>query len=70
MTVDGERLHFDGSAAANVAIGDAFVTRARAMIDEMISRTHADAPPADPDDADVAVELDPPAELAPANCPA
>lgn len=63
VSVDGERVQFDQSAADNIAAGNAFAARARAMIDDMIRRTGADAPPAVPDDADLAVELNPPAEL-------
>jgi putative flavoprotein involved in K+ transport len=63
VAVDGERLSFDDSAAANVAAGDAFAARARAMADEAIRRRGLDAPPAEPDEHDLPVELDPPAGL-------
>jgi putative flavoprotein involved in K+ transport len=61
--VDGERVSFDDSAAANVAAGDAFAARARAMADGVIGRQGLDAPPAEPDEHDLPVQLDPPADL-------
>jgi putative flavoprotein involved in K+ transport len=61
--VDGERVAFDGSLAANVAAGDAFAARVRAVVDELIGRRGLDAPPAEPDEHDVPVDLDPPAVL-------
>jgi putative flavoprotein involved in K+ transport len=63
VAVDGERVSFDDSAAANVAAGDAFAARARAMADGVISRQGRNAPPAEPDEHDLPVELDPPAAL-------
>jgi putative flavoprotein involved in K+ transport len=63
VAVDGERVSFDDSAVANVAAGDAFAARARAMADGVISRQGLDAPPAEPDEHDLPVELDPPAAL-------
>src|SRR6266566_2999594 len=63
VAVDGERVTFDDSVAANVAAGDAFAARARAMVDEIIRRGGLDAPPAEPDEHDVHVDLDPPAWL-------
>jgi putative flavoprotein involved in K+ transport len=63
VAVDGERVAFDASAAANVAAGDAFAARARAMADEVIRRRGLDAPPAEPDEHDVPIELDPPSSL-------
>src|SRR5262245_42624079 len=36
VAVDGDRIAFDDSLAANVAAGDAFAARARAMVDELI----------------------------------
>jgi putative flavoprotein involved in K+ transport len=59
----GDRVAFDGSAHANVAAGDAFAARARAMIDEIIRRRGLDAPPAESDDHDAPVDLDPPMSL-------
>jgi len=61
--VDGERVAFDGSLAANVAAGDAFAARARATVDEVIRRRGLDAPPAEPDEHDIPVDLDPSASL-------
>lgn len=61
--MDGERLRFDDSVAANVATGDAVATPVGAMIDEIIARTGVDAPPAAPDDADVPADLDLSAEV-------
>ena len=63
MSVAGERVAFDGSVAANVAAGDAFATRVRSMIDELIRRRGLEAPPAEPDEHDAHVDLDPPATL-------
>jgi len=63
VAVDGERVAFDASVAANVATGDAFAARARAMADEVIRRRGLDAPPAEPDEHDLPVELDPPSSL-------
>ena len=63
IAVDGDRVAFDDSVRANVAAGDAFAARARAMIDEIIRRRGLDAPPAEPDDHDAPVDLDPPMSL-------
>lgn len=63
VAVDGERVSFDGSAKANVAAGDAFAARMRAMVDQIIRRRGVDAPPAEPDDHDTPIDLDPPASL-------
>ncbi len=63
VAVEGERVTFDDSVAANVAAGDAFAARARAMVDEIIRRGGLDAPPAEPDEHDEHVDLDPPAWL-------
>ena len=63
VAVDGERVSFDASAPANVAAADAFATRVRAMLDEVIRRTGRDVPPAAPDEADMPVELHPPSTL-------
>jgi putative flavoprotein involved in K+ transport len=63
VAVDGDRVAFDGSLAANVAAGDAFAARARAMVDELIGRRGLEAPPAEPDEHDTPVDLDPPAVL-------
>jgi len=63
VAVDGEVVSFDGSAEANVAAGDAFAARVRAMVDEIIRRRGLDAPAAEPDDNDAPVDLDPPMSL-------
>ena len=63
VAVDGERVAFDDSLAANVAAGDAFAARLRGLADESIRRRGLDAPPAEPDEHDVPVDLDPPASL-------
>jgi putative flavoprotein involved in K+ transport len=63
VAVDGERVAFDDSLAANVAAGDAFVARLRALADESIRRRGLDAPPAEPDEHDRPVDLDPPASI-------
>jgi putative flavoprotein involved in K+ transport len=63
VALDGEWVAFDDSLAANLAAGDAFAARARAMVDETIRRRGLDAPPAEPDEHDVHVDLDPPATL-------
>ena len=44
VAVDGERVAFDDSLAANVAAGDAFAARLRALADESIRRRGLDAP--------------------------
>jgi putative flavoprotein involved in K+ transport len=63
VSVEGERVVFDDSVAANVAAGDAFAARARAMADESIRRRGLDAPAAEADEHDAHVELDPPSSL-------
>jgi putative flavoprotein involved in K+ transport len=63
VAVDGERVGFDDSVAANIAAGDAFAARARGMIDDLIRRRGLDAPPYEPDDTEGPVDLDPPREL-------
>jgi putative flavoprotein involved in K+ transport len=61
--MDRERVSFDASVAANVAAGDAFAERARAMVDDIIRRHGLDAPPAEPEDTGAPVELNPPMAL-------
>lgn len=60
IAVNGERVAFDDSVAANVAAGDAFAARARTMIDDIIRRRARHAPPAEPDDAAGPVDMDSP----------
>jgi putative flavoprotein involved in K+ transport len=55
VAVAGERVAFDSSLATNVAAGEAFATRIRAMVDEIIGRRGLDAPPAEADDHDAPV---------------
>jgi putative flavoprotein involved in K+ transport len=61
--VDGELVAFDDSVAANLAAGDAFAARARAMVDEIIRRRGLDASPPEADEHDAPVSLDPPSWL-------
>ncbi len=61
--VNGERVSFDDSAAANVAAGDAFAARARANIDDIIQRRRVAAPPAQPDRDAGPIHLDAPATV-------
>jgi putative flavoprotein involved in K+ transport len=63
VAVEGDRVGFDDSLAANVAAGDAFAARVRTMVDELIARRGVDAPPAEPDEHDAPLDLDPPASL-------
>jgi putative flavoprotein involved in K+ transport len=63
VAVEGDRVGFDDSLAANVAVGDAFAARVRTMVDELIARRGVDAPPAEPDEHDAPLDLDPPASL-------
>jgi putative flavoprotein involved in K+ transport len=63
VAVEGDRIAFDDSVAANLAAGDAFAARVRAMVDQSILRRGLDAPPAQPDEHDTPVDLDPPGSL-------
>ena len=63
VAAHGERVAFDDSAPANLAAGDAFAARIRAMLDQVIRRAGLNAPPVEPDDADTPVELSPPMAL-------
>jgi putative flavoprotein involved in K+ transport len=63
VRITGDEVVFDASAPANVAVGDSFAARVRAMVDEVIARRGIDAPAAQPDDTDEPAELDPPAAL-------
>jgi putative flavoprotein involved in K+ transport len=63
VAVAGEQVTLAGSVEANVAAGDAFAARVKAMVDESIRRRGLDAPPAEADDTDAPVGLDPPTTL-------
>ena len=63
VAVHGEQVAFDNSAPANIAAGDAFAARIRAMLDQAIRRAGLDTAPLEPDDADTPIELDPPTAL-------
>jgi putative flavoprotein involved in K+ transport len=63
VAVAGERVTFDDSVEANIAAGDAFAARVRALVDQVIGRRGLDAPPAEPDDTDEPVDLHPPSTL-------
>jgi FAD binding domain len=63
VAAHGERVAVDDSAPANLAAGDAFAARIRAMLDQVIRQAGLHAPPVEPDDADTPVELDPPMAL-------
>ena len=63
VAANREQVAFDDSAPANIAAGDAFAARIRTMLDQVIRRAGLHAPPAEPDDAEVPLELDPPKAL-------
>jgi putative flavoprotein involved in K+ transport len=63
VAVDGHQLRFYDSAARNVAAADAFAGRIRTMLDRMIAESSTAAPPAEPDEADAPVTLNPPLSL-------
>lgn len=63
VAVHGAQVAFDDSAPANVAAGDAFAARIRAMLDQAIQRAGLHAPAVEPDDADTPIALDPPTAL-------
>jgi putative flavoprotein involved in K+ transport len=63
VAVEDEQVRFDDSAPANVAAGDAFAARIRTMLDETITRAGFDMPAVELDEADIPVDLDPPAAL-------
>jgi len=62
VAVDGRKLRFDDSAAANIAAADAFAARIRALLD---GPAPAGRPTSavEPDPADLPVAVDPPAAL-------
>lgn len=53
LGADGDRLHLAPDAGENVRFADAESTRIRGLIDEHIARAGVDAPPPEPDPADV-----------------
>ena len=55
--VDGTRVRLDGSARANVAVGETFAQMVRGLADDVITRLGVDAPPAEPD-TDVPWDVD------------
>jgi len=57
VAVDGDRISFDRSAEANLAAGEAFASRIRVLVDEMLHRTGIDAPAAGPDPDEEPVHL-------------
>ncbi|WP_421740634.1 flavin-containing monooxygenase [Cellulomonas sp.] len=59
----GGRLQVDDSVRANIAAGEAFAERARALVDAAIDRLGLDAPPADAEDADTSYPVRDRAEL-------
>jgi len=61
--VAGDRVQLDGSAAANVAVGEELAVRVRMMVDAYIARSGTDAPAADPDPDDHPVTVQPYDEL-------
>jgi len=63
VAVDDEHVTFDRSTAANVAAGDAFATRIRVRLDEILHRSNEPAPPIEPDQADLPIQPDPPLTL-------
>ena len=63
LTMNGESLLFDANVKTNIAVGDVFAARVRTMIDELIRQRGLDAPPSDPDDTDLPVDLSPPTAL-------
>jgi putative flavoprotein involved in K+ transport len=63
VAVAGERVSFDDSVAANLAAGDAFAARIRAMVENLIDRRGLPVPPLEPDPTDDPVALDPPSAL-------
>ncbi len=56
--VDGDRLMFDDSAPANIALADAFAERIRTMLDDYITSDDRLLPPVEPDAAEWPVRID------------
>jgi putative flavoprotein involved in K+ transport len=63
LTMTDATLTFDDSVNANITAGDAFAARLRTIMDEHIRQRGLDAPPAEPDDTEAAVDLHPPTAL-------
>jgi putative flavoprotein involved in K+ transport len=63
LNVDGDRTTFASDLASTVAAADAYAARIRAVLDEAIARTGRQMPPAEPDEADAPVRLNPPTQL-------
>ena len=63
VAIDNAVVHFDHSAPANIAAGDAFAAQAGSMLDAIIARLDPGAPPARVDAADRPVDLDSPAAI-------
>lgn len=61
--VEGGRLQVDSSVRGNIAAGEAFAERARALVDDAIDRLGLGAPPADAEDADTSYPVREGAEL-------
>lgn len=64
VAIDNARIHFDDSAPASIAAGDAFAAQAAGMLDDIIARLGIDAPPAQPDEADRPVDITPQGAIA------
>ena len=63
VAIDNAVVHFDHSAPANIAAGDAFAAQAGSMLDAIIARLDPGAPSARVDAADRPVDLDSPAAI-------
>ena len=63
LAMTGDSLLFDDNVKTNIAAGDVFAARVRTMIDELIRQRGLDAPPSDPDDTDLPIDLNPPTAL-------
>jgi putative flavoprotein involved in K+ transport len=58
--VEGERVDFTDTVAANIAAADQFADQARAAVDDLIQRDHLSAPPARPEQWAAGFDLHPP----------
>ncbi|TQJ40052.1 putative flavoprotein involved in K+ transport [Arthrobacter sp. SLBN-112] len=63
VAVQGDTLAFDDSTAANIAYGDRSAANIRSMIDAHIQAHGLEAPAAEPDPGEPAIEMDPPRQL-------